>query len=414
MDDGLTIIDASGQNQCHPCEIRRVDSMAVIFQALKDAKTGCKKIVMFGAKHSQAGQVCHDGAIALDMNPYNRILQLDLNKKQITVESGIQWREIQEVIHPHGLALQVMQFVNTFSVAGSMSANIFSRDPRRSRLIELIVSFTLINADGEIIRCSRHENDELFTLAIEGHGLFGVIAEVTIQLILNTLLIPQTFTFSPCEYLQHVTYRQRKGAAVVYHQAQYLLSEEPFMEHITATNFYEISVVENSLAHAFTRHELMTATREMELKFWDPIASDSLLGFFIPVKSFLKFHEALKSILRQTSLNIFKCSLNDLPSHQESFLSPSLGSCIKVALFFRQEGGAEGKKAADALKENCALATVDAGGTIYLTFDFKASAVQMDLFYPKWRKFLAKKRRYDPKEIFYNQFYEKLCRLLAH
>jgi hypothetical protein len=407
------IVDASGQHVCYPHVVCAIVSARTILQAVDYAKKYKKKIFPFGTLHSQAGQVCWNDAIALNMNTFNRILQIDLNKQQITVESGILWKDIQNAIHPHGLALQVMQFVNTFTVAGSMSANIFSRDPRRSRLIEVIVSFTLITSSGEIIFCSRYENSELFILVIEGHGLFGVIAEVTIQLIFDTLLIYQTATYSPLEYLQHVSKVTPLSKTPVYHHAQYVLNKQSMMDKIIATDFYaeELSKSKGCVENALTRHQLMSLTREMELTFWDPSGSDALLGFFIPIETFLQFEETLKLIIKNSPLRIFKCSTNYLPGNHESFLSKPLGPCIKVAVFYRQDNHIQAKKATNALKKACAQVAAQAKGTLYLTFDFNVSPKQMDVFYPNWRVFLMKKRYYDPQELFYSAFYKKLCRL---
>ena len=166
------IIDAGGENSSSPFQIRNIENVDEIINAIQDARRNDKKITLYGTKHSQAGQICYEDALAFDMNSFDQVIHLDLEKKQITVESGIQWKQIQEAIIPHGLAIQVMQFVNTFTVGGSLSSNLFSRDPRVSRLIQTVLSFTLILATGEKVFCSRDENGELFSLAIEGHGLF--------------------------------------------------------------------------------------------------------------------------------------------------------------------------------------------------------------------------------------------------
>lgn len=412
MSDSPIIIDASGQNFCYPYEIRHIDTLSSIFQAVEDACFLNKKIIMFGIKHSQAGQICYNDAIALDMNSYNRIIELDLDQSQITVESGIQWKEIQEAIDPYGLAIQVMQFVNTFSVGGSMSANIFSRDPRKSRLIETIISFTLVNAKGEILCCSRQENNELFSLVLEGHGLFGIIAEVTLQLTSNLFLVPSMQSVSPEEYVERLPFEVKVDPTLAYHDAQYNFDNHSFMEKIHFTNFYEksYSAIENC-ENMRSRNDWMSEGRNAELTFWNPLGSDALLGFFIPLNAFIKFHYLIKSIIQQTPIKVFKCSTNYLPGNQESFLSSGMGPTMKLAIFYRQEGDNKGKQHADAFKELCALATLEARGAPYLTFDFKASVIQMDAFYPQWREFLRKKRLYDPKELFYNNFYKKLCDL---
>src|SRR5262249_32853935 len=62
-------------------------------------------------------------------------------------------------------------------------SNVHGRGLAMKPLISNIGSFTLINADGKAIRCSRDENNELFRLGIGGYGLFGLIDSVTLRLV---------------------------------------------------------------------------------------------------------------------------------------------------------------------------------------------------------------------------------------
>src|SRR5437667_5445390 len=72
---------------------------------------------------------------------------------------------------------------DTFTLGGSLSSNVHGRGLAMKPLISNIESFTLVNADGKSIRCSRDENRELFGLAIGGYGLFGLIETVTLRLV---------------------------------------------------------------------------------------------------------------------------------------------------------------------------------------------------------------------------------------
>src|SRR5207249_12219419 len=72
---------------------------------------------------------------------------------------------------------------DTFTLGGSLSSNVHGRGLAMKPLISNIESFTLINADGKPIRCSRDENTELFRLAIGGSGLFGLIDSVTLRVV---------------------------------------------------------------------------------------------------------------------------------------------------------------------------------------------------------------------------------------
>ena len=49
-------------------------------------------------------------------------------------------------------------------------------------MIADVESFDLVDGTGSVVTCSRSTNRDLFTLAIGGYGLFGVIARVTLRL----------------------------------------------------------------------------------------------------------------------------------------------------------------------------------------------------------------------------------------
>ena len=74
------------------------------------------------------------------------------------------------------------------SIGGALAANAHGRGLRFKPMIADVESFTLVNAQGKVLTCSRKENRELFRLAIGGYGLFGVIAEVKLRLMPRTKL----------------------------------------------------------------------------------------------------------------------------------------------------------------------------------------------------------------------------------
>ena len=116
------------------------------------------------------------------MTHFNKILGLNRQTKTIAVQSGATWEEIQDYANTYGLAVQVQQASNIFTLGGSMSVNAHGRDPRYGPMIQSVRSFRLMKADGSILQVSRTENPELFSLAIGGYGLFGIILEVDLEL----------------------------------------------------------------------------------------------------------------------------------------------------------------------------------------------------------------------------------------
>ena len=59
-----------------------------------------------GGRFSQGGQIATENTLFIDMRTMNHVLSLDKTKHLITVEAGISWREIQEIIDRSNLSLK--------------------------------------------------------------------------------------------------------------------------------------------------------------------------------------------------------------------------------------------------------------------------------------------------------------------
>ena len=139
------------------------------------------------------GQQFADGGELLDLRGMNRVLELDMDRGLVRAQGGIQWPdlirgilELQRDREPErsprwGIA-QKQTGADALTLGGALSANIHGRGLVMGPIVNDVESFTLVNANGDSITCSRTENAELFSLAIGGYGLFGVITEVTLRL----------------------------------------------------------------------------------------------------------------------------------------------------------------------------------------------------------------------------------------
>src|SRR5581483_10688860 len=69
------------------------------------------------------------------------------------------------------------------TLGGSLAANAHGRGLTLPPMISDVEAIKLLDAHGRLVECSRTENPELFSLAIGGYGLFGVIYSVTLRLV---------------------------------------------------------------------------------------------------------------------------------------------------------------------------------------------------------------------------------------
>src|SRR5213592_4592510 len=147
-------------------------------------------ISLSGCRHSMGGQQFATDSICIDTRSLDRVISFDQERGLIEAEAGIQWPKLirtyldaqADSAKQWGIA-QKQTGADTFTLGGSLSSNVHGRGLTMKPLISNIESFTLINADGKSIRCSRDENNELFRVAIGGYGIFGLISSVTLRLV---------------------------------------------------------------------------------------------------------------------------------------------------------------------------------------------------------------------------------------
>src|SRR6266849_4593943 len=147
-------------------------------------------ISVSGCRHSMGGQQFATDSICIDTRSLGRVISFNQEHGLIETEAGIQWPQLIRTYldaqansaKQWGIA-QKQTGADTFTLGGSLSSNAHGRGLAMKPLISNVESFTLINADGKTVRCSREDNGELFRAAIGGYGLFGFISRVTLRLV---------------------------------------------------------------------------------------------------------------------------------------------------------------------------------------------------------------------------------------
>jgi FAD/FMN-containing dehydrogenase len=84
------------------------------------AVKGHRKVRMVGTGHSWSALVpSHEALISLDK--YNKVIALDKEKKQLTVQAGIKLWQLNEYLDAQGMALINLGSIARQSVAGAIS-----------------------------------------------------------------------------------------------------------------------------------------------------------------------------------------------------------------------------------------------------------------------------------------------------
>jgi FAD/FMN-containing dehydrogenase len=127
--------------------------------------------------------------LLLDTRPLARILSFDAERGLVDVEAGILWPALLDGYlalqngAPRGWGIAQKQTgADRLSVGGTLAANGHGRGLTLPPFVADVEAFTLVDAMGEVLRCSRTEEPELFSLVAGGYGLFGIVTIVTLRL----------------------------------------------------------------------------------------------------------------------------------------------------------------------------------------------------------------------------------------
>jgi FAD/FMN-containing dehydrogenase len=179
-------------SQLNPSRVRasvRLRSIAEATHEVKRAAATGEAIAIAGGRHAMGGQQFAHRALLLDTTGLDRVVGFDARRGLVEVEAGIMWPALhawlvraQPRCPERWTFRQKQTGADRFTLGGSLSANIHGRGLAMPPFVADVEAFTLIDAAGQIRRCSRTENARWFALAIGGYGLFGVVVTVTLRL----------------------------------------------------------------------------------------------------------------------------------------------------------------------------------------------------------------------------------------
>uniref|UniRef100_A0A8C4RMZ0 L-gulonolactone oxidase n=1 Tax=Erpetoichthys calabaricus TaxID=27687 RepID=A0A8C4RMZ0_ERPCA len=161
-------------------------------QILDLARQRGKRVKVIGGGHSPSDIAC-TGDFMIRLDKMNRILEVDAEKRQVTVEAGIFLGDLNEELAQHGLALSNLGAVGEVSAAGILGTGTHNTGIEHGILPTQVVALTLMTASGEILLCSHSVNEEIFQAARLHLGCLGVILTVTFQCQAAFRLLEQQF-----------------------------------------------------------------------------------------------------------------------------------------------------------------------------------------------------------------------------
>ncbi len=435
-----------------PVKIKKVQKMTEeteLQKIIKEANASNEKISIAGMQHSQGGHTYYPGSTVLDMKGYNKILEFHPKQKIIRVQSGATWNDIQRVINPYGLALQVMQSQNIFTVGGSLSVNVHGRDIRHDAFIDTVQSFRLLMADGSIQNISREEKPDLFYLVIGGYGLFGVVLDVTLRLTEDELYKKRTRVIDYKDYTSYFRKNVENDDRVRMHLARISVEPESFLQEMYVTDYMLAADQERRKRYSALKEDTNIVLPKFFLglsrysgwgktMFWNiqkeyfertdgsyetrnnamrsdtafmeyesPNRTEILQEYFVPINKFSVYIDSLYDVLEEEDLNVLNITVRYVKKNEDAVLSYAKQDMFALVFLINQGRSKSEIEKTEKVIQKMIDVTLQHDGSYYLPYYAYPSKQQLHQAYPRIEEFFMEKKKYDSKERFVNLFYKE-------
>lgn len=118
-----------------------------------------------------------------DMRRFNRILSFDAQTGTLVAEAGVLLADVIAVFLPRGWFPAVTPGTKFVTLGGMVAADVHGKNHHKDGSFGRCVAWIdLLGADGEVRRCSRVDNPDLFAWTLGGMGLTGVILRLAFRL----------------------------------------------------------------------------------------------------------------------------------------------------------------------------------------------------------------------------------------
>ncbi|MCU1254553.1 MAG: L-gulono,4-lactone dehydrogenase [Candidatus Angelobacter sp.] len=454
----------SGLNRTRVSRIAAPKTSADVQRIVRQAKARRASISIAGGRHAMGGQQFGTDTVLIDMRELSSTAKLDAEHHSIEASGGAFWPRLinnyltsQEGTEEQWGIAQKQTGADNISIAGTLAANAHGRGLHLKPFVSDVESFTLINADGELLTCNRRENPELFKLAIGGYGMFGVVSSVTLRLVPRQKIQRIVEIRSTDGLMEAFNQRIRDG--FLYGDFQFALDPESEdflhrgvfscykpLDPATVMPEHEKQLSDESwrtllyLAHenkseAFKRYtDYYMSTNEQlywsdlhQLSFYPEHyhrlidqkmhakqpGSEMITEINVPRDQITEFLAEVREDFRRNKVELIYGTVRLIEKDEETFL-PWAKQPYACTIFNLHAAHTQSAlhDSAEAFRRLIDIA-IRRKGTYYLTYHKYARKDQVLACYPNFPEFLSLKRKYDPQERFQSDWYRHYKKMFA-
>lgn len=171
----------SGRHQASVEGLKFIRSEADAVALVQQCASNGASIRVAGAGHSHSPIVLNDQVIA-DSSGLSGVISVDSTAQQAWIRAGSPIYALGGQLHEHGLALKNQGDIDRQFLGGAMATGTHGTGKDLQNISASVVALNIILAPGDVIECSKDEENELFEIARLSLGSVGFITQIKMQL----------------------------------------------------------------------------------------------------------------------------------------------------------------------------------------------------------------------------------------
>ena len=153
------------------------------YREIENHSRSNENIITIGSNYSYVPVGFDKNSLAIDLSSFNRIIDFNLDKKEITVEAGLKIYDFLKFTLKYNLWLPQIPGYPFITLGGIVATNSHGKScGTHGTIRKSIKKIQLFHKINGWLDLSENENKEIFDLTIGGFGLTGTIVAITFKL----------------------------------------------------------------------------------------------------------------------------------------------------------------------------------------------------------------------------------------
>ncbi|AKT51238.1 D-arabinono-1,4-lactone oxidase [Arsenicicoccus sp. oral taxon 190] len=168
-----------GNQSCTPESVATPVGTDEVGALLVDAGRRGVAVKPVGAGHSFTGAALTDG-VQVSLDAMTGLVAVDRETGRVRVRAGTRLHDLNRLLEAQGLAMANLGDIDQQSVAGALATGTHGTGATLPGLSGLVEALEIVTPDGQVHRCDREQEPDLFHAARVGLGALGIVTEVTL------------------------------------------------------------------------------------------------------------------------------------------------------------------------------------------------------------------------------------------